>query len=403
MKQPSQRINEWTTRLSEVARIHGKNTNLSMFGENIVNHFSLPAFDVGQGPDVVPSNSIRSNKIRISEPCVLFSKLNPRINRVWQLAKGEISERVSVCSTEFVPLVADSTRLSPGYLKYLLRSPQFRRQVDHLVSASTNSRQRIRPQALLAATIKLPELAVQHRVTKMLDDQLAVIEDVTKFAKDQLGYIGALRESVKNAFWDSLSDVKDIPLHSVCDFQSGPAFKSSLYTKKGVNLLRNANIAPGRIDWGETVYLSEAQSNAASKYLMNPGDIVLTMDRPFISSGLKVAKISEVDVPSVLNQRTCRFQPSSVLDSEFLYFFVQSGLFRSAIEGHDFSVGVPHISLKQIGNARIPLPSLSVQRKFVQRISEQLSDIDSLKDKCQSEIADVALLEPATIRFGLDS
>ncbi|NEB07068.1 restriction endonuclease subunit S, partial [Streptomyces sp. SID13726] len=65
-----------------------------------VAHFSLPAFDVGTGPEVVAPESIKSNKFLVSEPAVLVSKLNPRFPRVWNIPHLPVEP--ALASTEFV-------------------------------------------------------------------------------------------------------------------------------------------------------------------------------------------------------------------------------------------------------------------------------------------------------------
>ena len=51
--------------------------------EEFVDHFSLPAYDAEMHPTVEAGSAIKSNKFLVVAGCVLFSKLNPRIARVW--------------------------------------------------------------------------------------------------------------------------------------------------------------------------------------------------------------------------------------------------------------------------------------------------------------------------------
>ncbi len=47
-------------------------------GADRVAHFSLPAFDEGESPEVIDPAEIKSSKFKIEAPSVLISKLNPR-------------------------------------------------------------------------------------------------------------------------------------------------------------------------------------------------------------------------------------------------------------------------------------------------------------------------------------
>ncbi|SOZ24688.1 conserved hypothetical protein [Cupriavidus taiwanensis] len=104
-------------------------------------HYSLPAFDAHQLPALELGVSIRSNKTRICSGVVLQSKLNPHIPRVWlplHVGAG------AVCSTEFLPWLAKAP-VSPEAVYCLLRSPAFGSAVRTLVTGTSNSHQRVKP------------------------------------------------------------------------------------------------------------------------------------------------------------------------------------------------------------------------------------------------------------------
>lgn len=53
--------------------------------DSTVAHYSFAAFDGGAQPSRVGGRTIRSAKLVVSQPCVLFPKLNPRIPRIWNI------------------------------------------------------------------------------------------------------------------------------------------------------------------------------------------------------------------------------------------------------------------------------------------------------------------------------
>ena len=57
--------------------------------------------------------SVRSGKFLLSEPCVLFAKLNPRIPRIWNVVS--LPSEMALASTEFVVLSADRMSIHRRY------------------------------------------------------------------------------------------------------------------------------------------------------------------------------------------------------------------------------------------------------------------------------------------------
>jgi type I restriction enzyme S subunit len=129
--------------LSDVANHHKNNIKPfeNPFQEYF--HYSIPAFDDGNNPQIEVGDTIRSNKYQVLTNSILISKLNPRFPRVWQISK-EIDEEVSICSTEFQVVVPHEQQWFP-FIYYFLKS---RPVTDELIGAAggtSGSHQRVSP------------------------------------------------------------------------------------------------------------------------------------------------------------------------------------------------------------------------------------------------------------------
>ncbi len=110
---------------------------------------------------------IKSNKTVLPDQGVLFSKLNPRINRVWIFRKTKSAQRIA--STEFVCLIPNESHLDLEYLGWRLRVPTILQELPVATAAATKSRERIKPRSLLSLQIPLPPLAEQRRIVGILN------------------------------------------------------------------------------------------------------------------------------------------------------------------------------------------------------------------------------------------
>jgi type I restriction enzyme S subunit len=156
----------------------------------------------------------------------------------------------------------------------------------------------------------------------------------------------------------------------VSTLQPGYAFKSKEFTKHGVRLLRGTNIAPGTTRWEEPVFLPLERISEFDAYSLSAGDIVIAMDRPIVSSGIKVARIKSSDLPCLLLQRVGRLQLTKALLPEYVYWFLFGSTFRSHIGGQATGTQLPHISSNDVESVYIPLPPIEEQQQIVKQLVE---------------------------------
>lgn len=141
--------------LSDVAEHHKKNIKPfeNPFQEYF--HYSIPAFDNRQHPQIEVGSTILSNKYQVITNSILISKLNPRFPRVWQISKS-VDEEVSICSTEFQVVVPHEQRWFP-FVYYFLKS---RPVTDELIGAAggtSGSHQRVSPDDIFNLSFIKPD------------------------------------------------------------------------------------------------------------------------------------------------------------------------------------------------------------------------------------------------------
>jgi len=157
---------QWV-RLGEVAEHQRLSIDPRSFTDELFLLYSIPAYDNGQKPEELYSKQIRSSKLLIQRGQCLFSKLNPRIPRVWVVRETTVHRQVA--STEFMPLKPREDVLSLDYLGKVLFSKRFLDQVRGDVKGATGSRQRLNPNTILTAFIPLPPLEEQRRIVAYLN------------------------------------------------------------------------------------------------------------------------------------------------------------------------------------------------------------------------------------------
>jgi type I restriction enzyme S subunit len=171
----------WEGRFGSLASIERDGINPFGFPDESFEHFSIPAFDDGRTPSIELGETILSGKYSISGSCVLLSKLNPRIPRVWLPRPS--GQRRSITSTEFVVL-APRAGVTREFIYAKCTSDEFASQFGSLAIGTSTSHQRVKPDNLLAMPSSVPD----HQT----------IERFTSIAAPMLGASERLREQIHN-------------------------------------------------------------------------------------------------------------------------------------------------------------------------------------------------------------
>ena len=120
---------------------------------------------------------------------------------------------------------------------------------------------------------------------------------------------------------------------------------------------------------------------------MQEGDIVIGMDRPLISEGIRVAKVKESDLPCLLLQRVASIKANEHLYADYLLMLLSSNMFAAHFAPDTTGVSVPHISPDQIGNFVIPIPTVDEQKRIFSFVSSESRKLLELILKAEEAIS----------------
>ena len=163
-----------------------------------------------------------------------------------------------------------------------------------------------------------------------------------------------------SAEWQTVSLVQ------CAELDLGYPFKSADYTdsEDGIRLLRGDNIGQGQLRWDGVRRWLRKDGDKLATYLLCENDLVLAMDRPWITAGLKFARVRKSDLPSLLVQRVARLRPKAGVDADYLHSVIASADFTQHIQTITTGTAVPHISGKQIQEYKFKLPDIDTQRSI---------------------------------------
>lgn len=262
-----------------------------------------------------------------------------------------------------VGIRADETKCDSSYLYHFLCSPNFRNWTK--ASSEGANIKNIRASELAAFEIPLPPLSEQKRIAAILDkaDSLRRKRQQAMQLADEF-----LRAVFLDMFGDPVTNPKGwkkSSITAIADVITGHAFKSAEFIEDcddAVRLCRGTNTLTGYFDWSDTAYWSKEKISKLENYLIEEGDVILAMDRPWISSGLKVCIAELMERETYLVQRVARLRPIKLIYSDFIYSCIKSKSFESHCRPTETTV--PHISPVELKNFQIMLPDEALVKKY---------------------------------------
>lgn len=253
--------------------------------------------------------------------------------------------------------------------------------------------------------ISLPMTSIneQRRIVSFLDTECARIDAVIEQTRASIEEYKKLKQSLitqavtkgirpgrkmKDSAVEWIGEIPEEwtvrPLKSYIDILPGYAFSSDDFNvDQGIRLLRGINVAPGSIRWDDVVYWNKEITDQIKQFELKEGDLVIGLDRPWISDGTRAAFLHESDMPCLLLQRVCRIRPNKDTDIRFVYHTIVGKSFEDALGTDTTGVSVPHISTKQIQQYLVAFPCKEEQMEISDYIDEKSANIDTLIQKKQ--------------------
>ena len=164
-----------------------------------------------------------------------------------------------------------------------------------------------------------------------------------------------------------------------CDLLCGYAFDGKDIVEQGTYLLmRGINITEGIIRHSAELdrYYTGSVNNL-TKYKLTTGDLVIGMDGSKV--GRNSAIVSPKENESYLVQRVCRIK--SCIGNDLIFQLVNNHKFHKYVDMVKTSSAIPHISLKDIQNFPIAVPSVQKEADKISRLFHLLDERIATQNK----------------------
>nr|WP_321981832.1 restriction endonuclease subunit S [uncultured Cohaesibacter sp.] len=307
---------------------------------------------------------------------------------VGRVVRFEGSDRA--VTSNFVARVRPTKSTDSGFLLYMLAAQYMSRFSIQFVKQNTGI-QNLDDTSLFRSDVWVPDLPTQKRIAAFLDRSTARIDELIAKKERLVDLIHERGAAAREELLRGDGPISKLGHH--ISILPGYAFASANFSDnpEDIRLLRGANVGVDEICWDDTVYWPAADAKGIERFRLEAGDLVMGMDRPWISGGIRVSEITEADLPCLLLQRVCKISPRKTLEAQYLKAMIESKRFVAYFEPILTGVSVPHISGDQIANFRFPFISVDEQvrrmdelgkiTRSIQPVSQAtLTSIDRLRE-----------------------
>lgn len=266
---------------------------------------------------------------------------------------------------------------------------------QHLMKLTTGANYpAVRDLDVRDSTIPLPPKSTQIEIVSEIDK----INELIRLKKEQLKDFDNLAQSLfYEMFGDPVENEKGWEvkkLNDICDVRDGTHDSPKYLQNSEYILITSKNIVNGSIDFENVNYISEEdyiKINKRSK--VDNGDIIMpmigTIGNPII------AHIDGTHKFCIKNVALIKFLADSTVNNMFIVNLMRCSSFSSYLLNQNKGGTQKFVALGAIRKLPIPLPPLSLQRLFAQRIEQ----IEREKSEVQKSIRDLETLLASRMQY----
>ena len=315
-------------------------------------------------------------------------------------------ERPSVCSN-FLARCRPVNNIDPAYLNYLMLAIYVGRGTYPHIKQSTGI-QNLDLGSYLDVRVSIPDLPVQQRIARFLDEKTARIDALIEKKQALLERLSEKRQALitravtkglnpdvamKPSGVDWLGDVPShwnlVPFKWSCRVRSGQVDpRDELYSDLPLVAPDHIESASGRI--AHEVQSAEEQGAISGKYLCQPGDVIYSKIRP------SLRKVAQCNQLSLCSADMYAINVGEKLDRDFIFYFLLTDAFTFYAELESMRVAMPKVNREALGAFVLPLPPNSEQHA----IAQTCADVDANERK-QSDLVRASLERLAEYRSTL--
>lgn len=389
-------------RFGEVNRFISRTLNPANTPDERFELYSVPSFPSGQ-PELQIGRAIGSTKQLVQPSDVLVCKINPRINRVWQVMPYQQGVR-QIASSEWI--VMRAPEMESRFLRYFFSCPKFRELICKDVTGVGGSLTRAQPKRVATFPVPVAPKNEQKRIADKLD---AVVSRVDA-CRDRLDRVPTILKRFRQAVlaaattgklteeWRGKHGVSDewvdSDVQSIAQVGTGSTplrSNAAFFASTGTPWITSAATAQPVVLAAEE-FVTDAAIEAHRLKTFPVGTLLVAM----YGEGKTRGQVSELGIKATINQACAAVM---VDEKQAMRQFIKLALQANYLEMRELAEGgnQPNLNLSKIKEFPLRLPPMEEQVEIVQRVETLFAYADNLDARYGAARNQVERLTPALL------
>lgn len=405
-EQPYKIPNNWCwVRLESINKYKSETLNPKNAMEKMFELYSVPSFD-NKYPEILIGKDIGSNKYIVKKNDILLCKINPRINRVWQVYQH--TNFGQICSSEWI--VIRNEILNKSFLRYYFTSEYFRNRLCKNVSGVGGSLTRAKPKLVQLYEVPLSPINEQQRIVNRIESLFAKLDRAKELIENTLAQFEQNKMAILHkAFTGELTakwrKENNIDLSS---WENGILMDFCKINPKKINtkefdddMIVSFIPMPCVSDiWGKIVKKELRKLGEVKKGYTNfcEGDVLFAKITPCMENGKSaIVDKLENDIGFGSTEFYVLRCDENKLNNKYLHYFVRQKTFRDEAKGEmTGAVGQQRVPKTFLENYKMKVPTIEEQQEIVNILDNLLAKYNKIKN-LEQQLEKIELLKKAIL------
>jgi type I restriction enzyme S subunit len=326
---------------------------------------------------------------------VLLAKITPCFENGKLGIADRLKNGIGFGSSEYF-VFRPNPAVSKEWLYYFLSRETFRVEGAARMSGAVGHK-RVSKEFIESYPIPVPPLSEQHRIVAILDEAFAGIATAKANAEKNLQNARDIFEShLQSVFTQRGEGWVDTALGDVCGFVRGPfggSLKKSIFVADGFAVYEQQHAIYDQFD-DVRYFIDESKFKEMKRFELLPDDLIMSCSGTMGRVAIVPTEIKR----GIINQALLKLTPSSKILNTFLKFWMESEAFQDALKEHAGGAAIQNVaSVKILKEIKVPLPSMSDQKRVVEELDNLRAQTHHLATLYQRKLTALEALKKSLL------